>query len=678
MERLFLSLVNRSIAAGWLILAVVILRLVLKKAPKSLRLWLWALVAVRLVCPRFGESPLSLLPSAETVPQAVLTRDAFFVQSGLSAFNSVVNEQLVDYYETTPLPAGHTRSFVFVCAAVWLAGMALMALWAAASDLRLRRRVAEAVPEGGGVWICDRIDSPFLLGLFRPRIYLPVGLDGAGREYVLAHERAHIRRRDYLIKPLGLLLLTVYWFQPLAWAAYILLCRDIELACDERVVLELGEGCKKSYSAALLECSVHRSGIAACPLAFGEVGVKERVKHVLHYKKPAFWVVLACAAMLIAVGVCFLTDPVSEPGYRFPDDYVKLPNPPGRYHVARDTYVPKDEMDRMQANQGYRQEASAFAAGALLYMDWAMSYQPVGGGGLGLIQYTINELAMTNYEGETVTYSLDKTTAMAWDNLYDYFPKLAEEEEYFGTLLTDHNDLVITARFYSDGSGDPGPSVWTIQEEGGGQRLWLYYGGRLFALINLDSAFPFLANGALWTYAPGQSDILPVRFDLESGAEVYAGPDGLLSLDPRGDEWVEHLEVENGQTVYWKPPLDQDGKPVENAGLHYYYTCQLSFMNTPYQGRETLTIRPAMDYAGLYGGVTYGVSNNWLGAASSQTHFTHLTVDSETYDLVVAGTDAQSPYELRDPESGIESAQGLRGPVPEVHNAGADQAGTEK
>lgn len=670
MENLFLALWNRSVAAGWLILAVILLRLVLKRAPKSIRPWLWALVAVRLVCPSFGESPLSLLPSAETVPQAALARDALTVHSGVAAFNAAVNEQLVDYYETTSLPAGHTRSFVLICAVIWLAGMALMAAWALVSWLRLRRRVAEAVPEGNGVWICDRIDSPFLLGVFRPRIYLPVGLDGASREYVLAHERVHIRRRDHLVKPLGLLLLTVYWFQPLAWAAYILLCRDIELACDERVVLELGEECKKPYSAALLECSVHRGGIAACPLAFGEVGVKERVKNVLNYKKPAFWVVLACAAMLIVVGVCFLTDPVSEPGYRFPDDYVKIPNPPGRYHVARDTYVPKDEMDEMQANRGYRREASAFAAGALLYQNWAMSFQPVDGGGFGLIQYTIDKLSMTDYAGETAAYDLEKTAGMAWDNLYDYFPALAEEEEYFGTLLTDHNDLVITARFYSDGSGDPGPSVWTIQEEGGGQRLWLYYGGRLFALISLDNAFPFLANGVLWTYAPDQSDLLPVRFDLESGAEVYAGPDGLLSLDPRGDKWVEHLTVEEGQTVYWKPPLDQDGKPMANTGLHYYFDTVVH--EEDYWAGETLTICPAMDYAGLYGGVTYGVSNNWLGAASSQTCFTTLTVDSVTYELVVASYSGGGPYEIRDPEGGAGSAQGRLGTLPETVDASAE------
>ena len=596
MESLFLSLWNRSIAAGWLILAVILLRLVLQKAPKSIRPWLWALVGIRLVCPSFGASPLSLLPSAETVPQASLTMDTFFVESGIAAFNSVVNEQLADFYETTEVPAGHARSFVFVCEVIWLVGMAVLALWALARCLRLRRRVADAVPEGDGVWLSDRIDSPFLLGLFRPRIYLPVGLDGASRTYVLAHERAHIRRRDHLIKPLGLLLLTVYWFQPLAWAAYILLCRDIELACDERVIAELGMECKKPYSAALLACSVHRGGLTA--LAFGEVGVKERVKNVLNYKKPAFWMVLACIAVVITVGVCFLTDPVAKPEKEPPENNVSFTN----------------------LGTSQPSESTAFAAGALLYQNMGLSFQPVDGSAYNPVLYGGDTLTLT--QGNlAIKYNLAETVSMAWNNLYDYFPGLAEEEAYFGELLTDHNDLVITARFYekdrSNSASDTDapqnrPSVWTIQKEGrsGGQRHWLYDGYRLYALIDLDEAFPFLANGALWTYEPGHSEILPVRFDIEGGADVYAGPDGLLSLAPRGDDWVERLKVEEGQTVYWKPPLGEDGKPRANVGLHYYYTCQLPTMNAPYQGDETLTIRPAMDYAGLYGGVTYGVSNN--------------------------------------------------------------------
>lgn len=327
MEHLFLSLWNRSIAAGWLILAVVLLRLMLKKAPKSVRCLLWALVGVRLVCPFSIESVLSLIPSAETVPQSVFVRDAFYVSSGVAVLNSAVNEQLVDFYETAKVPAGHTRSVVFVCAAVWLAGAALLCLWALVSWLRLRRRVAAAVPEGDDVWLCDGIGSPFLLGLFRPRIYLPAGLDEESRAYVLAHERSHLRRRDHWTKPAGFLLAAVYWFNPLVWLAYVLLCRDIELACDERVIRELGLRCKKPYSQALLQCSLRRSAIAACPLAFGEVGVKERIQNVLNYKRPAFWVVLVSLVLCAAAAVCFLTDPKTDPPPQPEGNFFTIANP---------------------------------------------------------------------------------------------------------------------------------------------------------------------------------------------------------------------------------------------------------------------------------------------------------------------------------------------------------------
>ncbi|MDE7262333.1 MAG: M56 family metallopeptidase [Oscillospiraceae bacterium] len=646
MESLFLSLWNRSIAAGWLILAIIVLRLVLRKAPKSIRCWLWALAGLRLVLPRFGESPLSLIPSAETVPQAVFTRDALQVVSGVAAFNSAVNEHLVDYYETASLPAGHTRSFVLTCAAVWLVGMALLALWTLASYLCLRRRVVEAVRSEDGVWVCDRIDSPFLLGLFRPRIYLPVGLDGDSRGYVLAHERAHIRRRDYLIKPLALLLLTVYWFNPLVWAAYVLLCRDIELACDERVIAGLGTECKKPYSAALLQYSVHRGGLTA--LAFGEVGVKERVKNVLNYKKPAFWVVIACAAVLTAVGVCFLTDPVKAP--------------PEESSVS---------FTNLGASQPEKPEV--FAAGALLFQNPSLNYRPVDGCHRNPILYGGDTLTLTKgYPGMPTTYKLTETVTMGWDNLYDYFPLLKETEELYGAYLTGHNDLAITARFYEQDHSKSASatdarniSIWTIQKENGGQRWWLYDDdGRLYALIRPDDAFPFMANGVLWTYMPGTSNVLSVRFDLESGAEVYADPGGSLSPsfeDMREGRWTDRLTVEPGQTIYWKPTPDEDGKPMTNTGLRYSYVLDLPVMNAPYQGKEELSLRPAMDYAGLEDGITYGVSNNWLGAASSQTHFTFLGADPETGDLVVGAYAGGGPYLTRAAETEIESVPGVSG-----------------
>ena len=311
MGDLFLSLFNRSVAAGWLILAVAALRLVLKKAPKALHCLLWLLVGVRLACPFSIESALSLIPSAEVIRPSA-TGGSFQITTGIAAVNSAVNPYLADRSVGITAQAGLRERAVQICAVVWLIGAAALLLCSLVSYLRLRRRVSTAVRLRGSLWQSDQIASPFLLGFFRPRIYIPFGMDASSLAYVEAHEQAHIRRRDHWWKPIGFLILAVYWFNPLVWAAYILLCRDIELACDERVVGTLGEDCKRPYSEALLQCGVSRRNIAACPLAFGEVGIKRRVKNILTYKRPALWVIAASLAVCAAVAVCFLTDPAAS------------------------------------------------------------------------------------------------------------------------------------------------------------------------------------------------------------------------------------------------------------------------------------------------------------------------------------------------------------------------------
>ena len=313
MEALFLKLFNMSITASWLVLAVVILRLLLKKAPKAVTVFLWALVGIRLVCPFSFESVLSLIPSAETLPNDILTTKTPAVDSGIPFLNQAVNPIISGSlapnvgYSVNPM-----QVVAFIGAVFWLAGIAVMLIYTLISYLKIHRKVREAVPYNENIWVCDRIAAPFILGVFRPKIYLPSAIDKQDEEYVIAHERAHLKRRDHLIKPLGFLLLTVYWFNPVMWIAYILLCRDIELACDERVIKELGEQAKKPYSEALINCSLPRRTVAACPLAFGEVGVKSRIKSVLNYKKPAFWVVIVAIIASIAVAVGFLTNPKSN------------------------------------------------------------------------------------------------------------------------------------------------------------------------------------------------------------------------------------------------------------------------------------------------------------------------------------------------------------------------------
>lgn len=310
MEALFLKLLNMSITASWLVLAVAVLRLLLRKAPKALRVVMWALVGIRLVLPFSFESILSLVPSSETVPAAIMYSQTPEIESGIPAVDAIVNPVISDSLAPAAIDSANPLQVTaFIATYVWLAGVAIMLLYTAVSYIRVHKKVREAAPLEGKIWLCDRISSPFILGVFRPRVYIPSSMREQDMEYVLAHENAHLKRRDHLWKPLGFLLLSVYWFNPILWTAYILLCRDIELACDEKVIKELGIEIKKPYSDTLINCSVSRKMISACPLAFGETGVKGRIKSVLNYKRPAFWIIIASVAACIVVSVCFLTDP---------------------------------------------------------------------------------------------------------------------------------------------------------------------------------------------------------------------------------------------------------------------------------------------------------------------------------------------------------------------------------
>ena len=312
MAEIFQKALNMSIAAGWLILAVIALRLLLRRAPKRFRLLLWAVVGLRLALPWSIESALSLIPSAQTLPEGIMLERAPVLDTGISSLNGAINPGFTAAF--TPelgASANPLQVLLPIAAALWMLGAAAMLLWALVSWLRLRKRVREAVRLEGNVYECE-IASPFVLGLFRPRIYLPFSLENGERELVLAHERAHITAGDHIIKPLGWLLLAAHWYNPLVWLAYALFCRDIELACDERVVRSLSLSDRADYSQALLDLSRPRGGVRACPLAFGESSVKGRVKSVLSYKKPAFWLVLLAVVVCVGAAVCFLTDPKEE------------------------------------------------------------------------------------------------------------------------------------------------------------------------------------------------------------------------------------------------------------------------------------------------------------------------------------------------------------------------------
>ena len=318
MSEVFLNIVNMSISASWLVLAVLLLRLVLKKAPKWVNVLLWGLVAIRLILPFSIESALSLIPSTEAIPERVITDLVVAVPTETPRFDVPNQDQTdapvrdeIDDQDTVDVASPEKPGIpaVTVLTTVWAAGVGAMLIYTAFSYLLLRRRVATAVRLRGNIYQSESVDSPFVLGVVQPRIYLPFRMDSRDLAHVIAHEEAHIRRKDHWWKPFGFVLLAIHWFNPIIWAGFILLCRDIELACDEKVIREMDNETKADYTEALVACSVNRRRIAACPLAFGEVGVKERVKTVMNYKKPAFWIVIAAVALCIVVAVCFLTDP---------------------------------------------------------------------------------------------------------------------------------------------------------------------------------------------------------------------------------------------------------------------------------------------------------------------------------------------------------------------------------
>ena len=318
MGDIFLKLLNMSITASWLILAVLGIRLLFRKIPKWITCLLWGVVAIRLIFPLSIESAFSLQLSAEPIRTSTMVEGELIpyvpsVDSNIGVVENTVNPLLAEafaYQETESVAP--LQVFIGIAGRVWLSGMVVLLIFALVSMIKLRLRVREAVRYKENIYICDAVKSPFILGIIKPRIYLSSALSEEEMDYIIAHERAHLKRKDHLWKPFGYLLLCIYWFNPLCWIAYIMLCKDIELACDEKVIKDMSFGDKKEYSRVLLFCATQRHLVMACPLAFGEVGVKERVKTVLNYKKPTFWITIAAIVVCAIVAICFLTNPAKE------------------------------------------------------------------------------------------------------------------------------------------------------------------------------------------------------------------------------------------------------------------------------------------------------------------------------------------------------------------------------
>lgn len=312
MADVFLKVLNMSISASWIVLAVLVLRFLFKRAPKWLHCMLWGIVGLRLLLPFSIESVFSLIPSAETISKTPNSPRPHF-ESGISIVDNQVNDYLKGtYFEGVSKPTGNFVDITTTLSFIWLIGIFVLCIYTMFSYLQLKHKVATAVILRKNIYQSENVVSPFVLGIIKPKIYLPFHLSKQDITHVIAHEKAHIRRKDHWWKPLGFLLLTLHWFNPLMWLGYVLLCRDIELACDEKVIKELNTEQTADYAQALLTCSVNRRIIAACPLAFGELGVKNRVQSVLNYRKPSFWMILLAGGISIAALVCFLTNPISS------------------------------------------------------------------------------------------------------------------------------------------------------------------------------------------------------------------------------------------------------------------------------------------------------------------------------------------------------------------------------
>ena len=598
MAAVFLKLLNLSISASWLVLAVLVLRLISKRSPKWMNVLLWGIVALRLVLPFSIESALSLIPSAETVsPAAVQFAPAPTITSGVSVIDNAVNPSLSEHFAAVPT-ASVNPLYVWteIAGWVWLIGLGAMLLYALVSYLRLRRRVSVSLPIQDHIYLCDAISSPFILGVVKPRIYLPSGLDEVQRQNVLAHEQAHLARRDHWWKPLGFALLAVYWFNPVLWLAYTLLCRDIELACDERVIRTMDESAVKTYSTVLLACSMPRKAAITCPLAFGEVGVKERVRNALHYKKPAFWVVAASVAVCVVVAVCFLTDPPTD------TDAAGLVG----FHREQVTYADVTDASGAQPSSVQLTAEETNAVYALLD---AMQYKRLGAA--SAMQGCYARLYFISAAGERCEVMLSERemlvnpiTGGKTARLYELRSGSAELRDYLLECISASNaaeeDFSISGTVFSYGGeswdlAEQSPAITSLLGcDAVGQYVVITgHGGPKNAFYFIfDTEIRRFSNAFVGTHLVWQND------DLSTAVYAYGG--NILSIDGRT---LAELDLAENEYVY-DLVYSQDGTVLTVSIVSNEETERVVRLNLPSQNKidnlhgNASTLLTAIDFDG--------------------------------------------------------------------------------
>ena len=642
MAAVFLKLLNLSISASWLVLAVLVLRLVSKRSPKWVNVLLWGIVALRLMLPFSIESALSLIPSAETLsPEVVRFDPAPTITSGVKIIDNAVNPSLSEHFAAAPtMSVNPLYVWAYLAGWVWLIGLGAMLLYALVSYLRLRRRVSVSLCVRENIYLCDAISSPFILGVVKPRIYLPSGLDEVQRQNVLSHERAHLARRDHWWKPLGFALLAVYWFNPVLWLAYALLCRDIELACDERVIRTMDESAVKTYSTVLLACSMPRKAVITCPLAFGEVGVKERVRNALHYKKPAFWIVVASAVVCIVVAVCFLTNPPTD------TDAAGLVG----FHRERVTYADvTDESGAQPSNvQLTAEETDAVYAlldalqykrlGAASAMEdcYARLYFISAAGERCEIMLSEREMLVNPITGGKTArlYELHSGSAELRDYLFGCIGASEPAEEEMKTLTEPTLSLTLTV-----------PAAWEdIAELSACDKgtAYLGYGIMLFHLSekNALAAYPDGGMGNVWWLVAMSwdnfkelrgYDALPVP-EILGIAEYVLGADDeyvYLLVLPSDVQFLENDPV--SQRQYETLQSDSQGvltRFLKDNGIHINDMCPASSVFSPPARGDAASTTGYAAYDALLAEIS---DLRRSGASEAQTDFSHDLLSANDY-----------------------------------------------
>ena len=642
MAAVFLKLLNLSISASWLVLAVLVLRLVSKRSPKWMNVLLWGIVALRLMLPFSIESALSLIPSAETVSPAVVQFDpAPTITSGVNIIDNAVNPSLSEHFAAAPtMSVNPLYVWTYLAGWVWLIGLGAMLLYALVSYLRLRRRVSVSLHIQDNIYLCDAISSPFILGVVKPRIYLPSGLDEVQQQNVLSHERAHLARRDHWWKPLGFALLAVYWFNPVLWLAYTLLCRDIELACDERVIRTMDESAVKTYSTVLLACSMPRKAVITCPLAFGEVGVKERVKNALHYKKPAFWVVAASVAVCVVVAVCFLTNPPTDTDaaglvgfHREQVTYADVTDASGAQ--PSNVQLTAEETDAVYALLDALQYKRLGAASAMEDCYARLYFISAAGERCEIMLSEREMLVNPITDGKTARlYELRSGSTELRDYLFGCIGASEPAEEEMKTMTEPTLSLTLTV-----------PTAWEdIAELSAYDKgtAYLGYGIMLFHLSekNALAAYPDGGMGNVWWLVAMSwdnfkewrgYDALPVP-EILGIAEYVLGADDeyvYLLVLPSDVQFLENDPV--SQRQYEALQSDSQGvltRFLKDNGIHINDMCPASSVFSPPARGDAASTTGYAAYDALLGEIS---DLRRSGASEAQTDFSHDLLSANDY-----------------------------------------------